>query len=53
MEQDIKYIAINASIFNEPKSTIVHNSRALVETLIRYLKYPFLSLIAFYCYRMV
>ncbi|VDD91305.1 unnamed protein product [Enterobius vermicularis] len=38
MEQDIKYIAINASIFNEPKSTIVHNSRALVETLIRYLK---------------
>uniref|UniRef100_A0A0N5AL33 Bromo domain-containing protein n=1 Tax=Syphacia muris TaxID=451379 RepID=A0A0N5AL33_9BILA len=38
MEQDIKYIAINASTFNEPRSPIVRNSRVLVETLIRYLK---------------
>ncbi|VDM38223.1 unnamed protein product [Toxocara canis] len=37
-EQDIRYIAINASIFNEPRSVIVRNSRVLVETLIRYLR---------------
>ncbi|VDK43871.1 unnamed protein product [Anisakis simplex] len=37
-EQDIRYIAINASMFNERGSIIVHNSRVLVETLIRYLR---------------
>ncbi|VDK71960.1 unnamed protein product [Onchocerca ochengi] len=37
LEQDIRYIAINARLFNQPNSEIVRNSRVLVETLIRYL----------------
>lgn len=38
LEQDIRYIAINARLFNQPNSEIVRNSRVLVETLIRYMK---------------
>ncbi|VDN05546.1 unnamed protein product [Thelazia callipaeda] len=38
LEQDIRYIAINARLFNQPNSEIVRNSRVLVETLIRYLR---------------
>lgn len=38
MEQDIRYIAINANIFNVSGSPIVRNSRVLVETLIRYIR---------------
>uniref|UniRef100_A0A158Q3Z3 Bromo domain-containing protein n=1 Tax=Dracunculus medinensis TaxID=318479 RepID=A0A158Q3Z3_DRAME len=45
LEQDIRYIAINANIFNEPGSEIVHNARVLVECLIRYLKFQFIGLI--------
>uniref|UniRef100_A0A1I7V9M8 Bromo domain-containing protein n=1 Tax=Loa loa TaxID=7209 RepID=A0A1I7V9M8_LOALO len=37
LQQDIRYIAINARLFNQPNSEIVRNSRVLVETLIRYL----------------
>ncbi|KAK6107108.1 WD domain G-beta repeat family protein [Brugia pahangi] len=37
LEQDIRYIAINARLFNQPNSEIVRNSRVVVETLIRYL----------------
>uniref|UniRef100_A0A183DZ78 Bromo domain-containing protein n=1 Tax=Gongylonema pulchrum TaxID=637853 RepID=A0A183DZ78_9BILA len=37
LEQDIRYIAVNARLFNQPNSEIVRNSRVLVETLISYL----------------
>ncbi|KJH51587.1 Bromodomain protein [Dictyocaulus viviparus] len=36
LHQDIRHIAIAAEQFNEPTSAIVHNSRIVVESLIRF-----------------
>lgn len=50
LEQDIRYIAVNARLFNQPASQIVRNSRVLVETLIRYLRFVFDKQLSFRCW---